>query len=404
MGNFAALYCYECKKLVKKKILWITFLLVAAAILCSSCIDVVGEYYVDGVLVDTNYNLYVADRAYAQALSGRPIDQTLLEETIAAYRKIPEEPENHYTLTREYQTYARPYSAIFNFIHETTHMQSSQIRLTWQPSEGDLYAKRLEFLEDLRKEYRLSQGEMAFWQNREAQIPKPIVYEDQGSWDKLLSAFQTVGLLELLLVSISLSGIFYDEHTRKTDQILLACPLGKEKLYWAKLGAGISFSAVSAFLLTVTAFGAAFVLYGTEGFEAAFQLMYPRSSDPITCGQAMLLAYGCMGMAAVAVGIFVMVLSELLHGNLAALSVSVGLMLLAMIVSIPAQYRVSAQIWDWLPWCFLTPWNVFGCYTLPLFGQYLSPWQAVPGIYLAASIALALLGKPLYKHYQVSGR
>lgn len=39
---------------------------------------------------------------------------------------------------------------------------------------------------------------------------------------------------------------------------------------------------------------------------------------------------------------FVMVLSELLHSNIAALAISTALLFMAMIVHVPKQYRVLA--------------------------------------------------------------
>ncbi len=404
MNNFITLYRYELKKLLKKKLIWVTFLLFAVVMIFSFSVELIGNYYVDGEFADTSYNMYETDKAYAKALDGRAIDQTLLEETITAYRKIPGNTEKHYTLTEEYQRYARPYSAIFSFIHGTTAMQSAEVRLSWQPSENDLYAGRQSFLTELMEEKELSEGEIQFWQNREAQITKPFVYEEHGGYDKLLSVFQTMGLFVLLFISISLSGIFYEEHARKTDQIMLACPFGKTKLYWVKLVAGISFSVISTIVMCTLAFLTTFCLYGLNGFGAAFQLMYTRNSDPITCGQAILIAYGCMVIAAAAVSVFVMVLSELLRSNIATLAVSAGLLILPMIVSVPEQYRVLAQIWDWLPWCFLAPWNVFNHYTLSLFGCYFTPWQAVSIIYVIVGTVLVLIGKPLYKRYQINGR
>ncbi len=116
MNNFTALYRYEWKKLWQKKLVWLMFLLLAVTIGFSCCADLIGAYYVEGVAVDTNYHMFVTDTAYAKALSGRAIDQALLEETITAYGKIPENPGTNYSLTEEYQRYARPYSAIFNFV------------------------------------------------------------------------------------------------------------------------------------------------------------------------------------------------------------------------------------------------------------------------------------------------
>ena len=404
MNNFGDLFRYECKKLLNKKIVWISFFLCMAAILCSQVIPFLGDYYIDGKLVDTNYNMYQTDKGYAKALSGREINQSLLEETIAAYRKIPDIPGVHYTLTDEYQQYARPYSEIFGFIRKTTGMQTSEVMFSWQASEDDLYAKRQSWLMSQWEDLRLSKGEIDFWQEREAQIKTPYIYQAHEGYSTMLSDYQTVGILALMLVAICLSGIFSDEHTRKTDQIILCSPLGKTRLYWAKIAAGISFAAISTILFFVFIFVTTICLYGADGFHAAFQLIYAGSSDPITCGQAVMIAYGNMMITAVMVSVFVMVLSELLHSNIATLAVSTGLLIMAMIVSVPDHYRVAAQIWDWLPWCFLTPWNVFGQYTISIFGHYLAPWQAILGIYFVAGAMIAAIGKPIYERFQVSGR
>lgn len=111
-----------------------------------------------------------------------------------------------------------------------------------------------------------------------------------------------------------------------------------------------------------------------------------------------------MTFAAIVTSIFVMVLSELLRNNIVALAVSTGLLIMEMIVVVPEQYRLLAQIWDWLPWCFLAPWNMFGKYTVSIFGHYFTSWQAVPIIYLVVSIVIAAVGKPIYQRFQVSGR
>ena len=145
-------------------------------------------------------------------------------------------------------------------------------------------------------------------------------------------------------------------------------------------------------------------MYGAGGFQAAFQLIYALSPEPITCGQALLIAYGNMMLTAILLSVFVMILSELLHSSIATLAVSAGLQIIALIVIMPEEYRVLSQIWNWMPWCFLTPWNVFGKYTLSVFGHYLAPWQAVPLLYIAAGMIIAAVGKPIYQRFQVSGR
>lgn len=54
---------------------------------------------------------------------------------------------------------------------------------------------------------------------------------------------------------------------------------------------------------------------------------------------------------------------------------------MAMMVVVPEWYRVLAQIWNWPPWRFLSPWNVFDQYTISILGHHFTSWQAVPIIY-----------------------
>lgn len=403
-NNFGVLYQYECKKILGKKIVWFSLLAGVVILLLALSAPLFGGYYVDGKYMGTTYEMYLTDRDYARELNGREINQSLLEVTVAAYRQIPETLETHYMATEEYQKHARPYSAIFDFIHQTSGMLPSEIMLSWQPDQDDLYARRKIWLMSLWKNLKLSEGEMDFWKEREEQIRAPYVYEEHGGYRTILSYSPTVGFVVLMLVSVCLSGIFTDEHTRKTDQTILCSPLGKTTLYRAKIAAGISFAAICTILFFLLVLLCTFCLYGTEGFQAAFQFMYAQSSAPVTCGQAILIICGNMVITAIITSIFIMVLSELLQSNVATLAISSGLLILSMIVTVPKQYRVLAQIWNWLPWSFVEPRNVFGVYTISMFGHYFTPWQAVPLIYIVSGIVLAAIGKPFYQHFQVSGR
>lgn len=404
MKHFCVLYRYEWKKLLGKKIVWISFLLVFFMLAVAVFSPLFGGYYVEGKYMGTIYEMDQIDRGYAQALSGRTIDQTLIEETITAYRKIPKNLDIHYTATAEYEQYARPYSDVFGFLWKMSGMQFSELMYSWEPNEDDFSAKRQDYLLSNWEKLRLSAGEIDFWNSREEQIETPYVYEEHGGYYNLFSSYQTVGIFLLMLIAVCLSGIFTDEHTRKTDQIVLCSPLGKTKLYGAKLAVGISFSALSTLVFLTFLFLSTVCLYGLEGSHAPYQFLDALCSDPLSCGQAMLIACGIMLIAAVMLGIFVMVLSELLQSSMATLAVTSGLMLLALIFNIPKQYRVVAQIWNWLPWSFLSPINAFGNYTLSVFGHYFTPWQAVPVLYLTAGVAIAALGKPVYQKFQVSGR
>ena len=133
-------------------------------------------------------------------------------------------------------------------------------------------------------------------------------------------------------------------------------------------------------------------------------MVFAQYSYPLTAGQAILIIYGCVLVTTVIFSVFVMLLSEMLHSNIATLAITSGMLMLSMICTIPAQYRVAAQIWAWFPSSFLTPWNILDVRLVSVFGHYFTAWQAVPVIYIIISIIIAAIGKPIYQHFQVSGR
>ncbi len=402
MTERAMLYRYELKKILGRKLVWIAAGVMLAVVVFTLAIPLLGGYYVDGAKVDDNYHMHLVDSAHQKALSGRAIDQALLEETMAAYAMVPRDVPR-YSVTQEYQTYARPYSAIFNLIRQTTGMDTPQA-LDWVPDEAALYAGRQAMLERLWEGDLLSQGERDFWRQREAKVEKPLVFSTYTGYEMLIDSLYTIGLLTLLVVAVCLSSVFSDEHARGTDQLILSSRAGKSGLYWSKLWAGTTCAAGLGLFFAVVSFAVSFALYGAQGFKAPFQLMYARSADPICIGQAALISYGLMVLAAALTGVFAMILSELLDSNISALSVVVGLILLSLFITVPEQYRALSQLWDFLPSNFLAVWSIFSARTVPLFGRYLTAWQAAPLLYIALGALLAVAGKAVYRRYQVNGR
>ena len=401
--NLGTLYCYEMKKIMKRKLVWATMFVCLVGVIVAVCSGLMGNYYVDGEFRDTHYHMYQVDRQYMEALSGRVVNQQLLTQMEEAYAMIPPGAER-YTLTEEYQTYARPYSEIFNLVRTWTGMKMEEVK-AWKADEQALYRMRQENLEKEWQDAMLTEKEKAFWREKEAQIDKPVTYlYYDGLGRCAVHMVPTIGVLMLLFVAVSLSGIFAEEHTRRTDQLILTGAKGKSTAYYAKILAGISFAALGTLVMETLTVILALSLYGAGGFEAAFQLAYAGYSYPLTVGQACLIEYGILLVTAVTGGVFVMVLSEVLHNSLATLAVCTGWIIASMMIYIPEQSRVLCQIWNWQPSNFLAVWNVFDVRMIPLFGWCLVSWQIVPVLYLLFALMAVALGIRVYRRYQVSGR
>jgi len=402
MNQFGILYRYELKKIIKRRLVWITFTICLLLVVLTASTSLMGKYYVDGQVVDTHYHMFLVDREYDRALSGRKIDQELLEETVAAYRQIPPTTER-YTLTEEYQTYARPYSTVFNIIRTWTNNSVSAV-MDWEPEESALYSARTDTLEAEWNASLLSDTEKEYWREKETRLDTPMTFYYYDGYNALLNSFSPLGLTVLLFVIIALSGIFPEEHTRKTDQLLLSCARGKSTAYFSKICAGITVTVVfSLLIITITA-GLILGIYGADGFHTALQLLHYDYSYPLTFGHACILVYGILILTAVFTGVLVMILSEILHNSAATLAVFTGFLLLGGMFHIPAQYRVLSLIWSALPTTILNLSSIFTIRLFTLFGHCFTLWQAVPVIYILCGIAAVAAGKRIYAKYQVSGR
>lgn len=228
MKHFGTLYLFEWKKLLGKRIVWISFLLVLLMLAIAVFSPLIGGYYIDGKYMGTTYEMHQTDRAYAKTLNGRKIDQNLLEETIEAYRKIPKDLDIHYMATDEYQKYARPYSEIFVFLRQMTGMMTSELMYSWEPDENDLSAKRRAYLLSYWKEQRLSAGEIEFWSSLENQIKTPYIYQEHGGYDIIFSCYQGIGFFMLMLIGISLSGSLRMNIPKRPIRSFCAAPWGKQ--------------------------------------------------------------------------------------------------------------------------------------------------------------------------------
>ena len=406
MKNLQTLYRFELKKILSRKIVWITVAVMMIFTIFTTCGQLMGGLYIDGKKVDTTYNLMLKTRAEERALTGRLIDQQLLEETWDAYGKIPDTGSTHYTGTDEYWEYAFHYSAIFTFVQSYTGMTTTEA-FDWKAEEVDeaeLYSRRQDMLEQMWNRLYLSEGEKEYWGRQELSIERPLRFAYKEGWWTLFNALYTTGITVLLTVAICLSNIFTVEQVRKTDQLIFCSRYGKDSLYLAKILAGISFSVGVAFLYTVASFIEALAVYGGDGFSAAFQLVFPAYSAQISVGWAVLAGYGLMFIAAILTGAFVMVLSEALKNGTGTLAVANGIILLTVFVDMPYRYRALAQIWEYIPSELLSIWSIFDSRLVPLAGTYLTNIQFVPVLYTAATGIIFVIGFKIYQRYQVEAR
>ena len=403
MNNLGVLYRYEIKKLIRRKIVWITGVIILALALLSITADVTGKYYVDGEVYDTHYHMMETDREYDRKISGREINQELMEEMQAAYRKVPADALR-YSLTDEYQTYARPYSQIYQIVRKVMGFSDLEDICAWEVDEAVFYDVFSENNEAAYISGFLTEGEKAYWRKKEEALEKPFVFGYAEGYWKLISSAQTISVMMLLFCAICLSDIFTREHTLRTDQLLLSSRFGKRQVYFAKAAAGMSFVLICTFVMAIIVVFTSLGIYGSDGFSVMIQIAVAGYPLQLKAGIVVIMMYAMMILAVLLTAAFVIMLSELFRSSTATLAAVSGIILIPLFVHVPSQLRVLAQIWGYLPGRLLNTDTIMGVRLLPFFGDYLTMWQATPLIYILLGAFFLYFGMRAYQKYQVSGR
>ncbi len=408
--NIGTLYRYELKKIFKRKLTWVMLALFLIITVFSLLSDLIGNSYVNGIPYLSHYEIFLLDRKYERALTGRKIDQKLIDEMVRGYEKLSRvtdlagntpTDEDRIAINEASEAYVRPYKSVHDFLDNASPFSAEEIE-SGAVSEADFYENRMNRLQEYWQDFCLTDAEKAFLTQKEQALEKPFTFAYKEGYYVLFNAVYTIGIFLLLLIVVCLSGLFPEEHLRRTDQLLLCAKNGKAPLYLAKIMAGVTFCIGISTFISVFAYVLVFCVYGADGFQSAFQLIYYLFSFSLTAGQAALICYGIIIVTAALTGLIVMLVSELLRNSTATLAVCAGFLILGLFLNIPEQYRVLSQIWDYLPNCFLAVWNIFDFRLVRVFGRFLPAWQIVPVIYLLAGGAIIAAGKPIYEKYQVS--
>lgn len=413
MKQVGALYIYELKKIVSRKIVWI--ICAVMVLLCAflSFSDLISSSYYGEDEV-SGYEAMKINRDYARSFSGRTIDDTLLEEMQDLYsRETDAEGNGNDTVSEDGITITTDnsqndgldkgiteFTPIYAYVQEITEDNN----LTLEIDSDGLYKERETSILQNRTDQMLTEKELSYWEDKDNQIETPFTYEYTEGWSNIWHYAYTVNYMVLLMLAICLSGVFSIEHLRKTDAIILCSQYGKRHLYLAKIMAGITFGAMTAILLFGVTAIFSIGVYGIDGLEAALQLAFPLSSWNISVGESVVILLLMLLTISVLYSIAIMILSEILKNNVAVMAIPVGIMLLTMMIDIPYQFRTASQIYDLLPTNLLTTWALWDDRLFSVFGKYLTNFQIAPVIYLLLAIILLFVGKKAYLKYQIGAR
>ncbi len=379
------LYKFELRKIISRKIVWITGSLLLVGLLiwgvASAVLPQSREYS------DSSLNGYEANRAEREAamqISGKIIDQMLIDEMRPAYED--------FIFNGNYKD-ALPYLDVYNLIGKTLGTQASTEILS---CDSEVFYEKLN-------------AQLAA--NTPAGLTDPFLFDEPityngyfDGWLQIADMMKMVACMEIMFIAICLSTVFTVEHTRKTDQVILCTRLGKKKLYTAKIFAGLTVGMGFTLLISLLIFGLIAFLYGFDGYQTILQFILLRPFY-LTIGQAALILVALSFVGAALVSVFTMVLSEVTKNSIATIGTIVGVLLVTMfIMEMPANLKLLSEIWYMLPSNLV---SLNGAFRYSIFhagDNLMIAYQYAPFVYLIVAIIFMFIGKVAYNRYQVTGR
>lgn len=385
MKNLGTLFGYEMKKIWKRPMTWVTVLLFCTIFVCVTLrpflagggatfttVDADGREISRFLTGGEQYRLRVKG---ARALSGRPVDEAFFRtarETIPAGGTWFDRESYFYLTDPGYCDFYFDYSEWLDDTAEHYYAaRQSGIDLSWQS-------------------FGLTGDEIAYWRGMEAKVEKPFVYQPVLGPRMLMNMTGSSGLGTFLplLVGLCVCNLYAQERRTRTGALIFSSPRGRLCLYLAKALAG-AVSAVLAALIVAGAGGLANLLsYGPWGLDGAIQLSpwLWGSSLPITMGQGILILLALLLAYALVCGAVTALMSVWSGSGVAALAVSVGVMLLAMTMN-----RTEPGWRAYMPANLVDERGLMSLQTANLFGARLNLLQSGLLLYLALAVVLTAL-------------
>ncbi len=379
------LYKFELRKIVRRKIVWITGGILLVGLLIwgiASAVLPQNREYSDSSLI--GYEVNQAEREASEQISGRTIDQALIDEMRPAYKD--------FIYNGDYKA-ALPYLDVYNLIGNVLGTTASAEILG---CDSTVFYERL---------YSILEANSSSDLTKEAVINDPIVYQGYfDGWRQITGMMKLIACMEIMFVTICLSTVFTVEHTRKTDQVILCTRHGKKKLYTAKILAGLTVGMGFTILLSALMFGIISFLYGLQGYHTILQFVLLRPFD-LSIGQAVLILVALSFVGTALVSLFTMTLSEVTKSSIATMGIITGILIITMfIMEMPANLKLLSEIWYMLPSNLVSLSGAFRYSMFRVGGNPLIAYQYAPCIYLILALAFIVIGKVVYNRYQVNGR
>lgn len=232
----------------------------------------------------------------------------------------------------------------------------------------------------------------------------PETFSYTIGWFYLLKIGNEIPLFLSIVIGICLVSVFAEEHTRKTDQVILCTYHGRKLVYHAKMFTGIIFGMFLTITSFVITFFTVYILFGLDSADAPAQFIFASISVNMTCSQMVLIYYGCLLIMELFYCLAIMVISEITGSNTISLAILFAYTMIGLFLNIPEKFRIASQIWGYSPNKVSSIYNVFDCRMIPIAGISFASWQIIPVVYALLILVIYFTGRSVYRNYQVKGR
>ena len=399
MRSFLTLVGFEYKKIFKRKSTVIALVLGTVIIIISPLMIFFGTSYIDGEPFENHYDAMLKDRAYAMALSGRALDETLLAETRDAYSKIP--LVERYGITPEYQQFARPYRGVFVLMDWAFSLDMEGVRALTENDLLNYYEARHEKVTANIRTGTISDAAKNTLITLDSEIDTPFVYAYTGGFDNLFGGIYTIGVLAAFILAICLAPMFACEYGTHTDQLILSTKLGKGKLISAKLFTALSLFLLFFALLIVLALIVIISVYGFDGANAPFQLIMPFLAYPLTMLQAVSVLSLCAFAGTFLIVTITLLLSSLFKSPFGVIIAISVLLFVPMMIHVPETMVRLHNLFSLLPANMMLYVMVFSHVPFEFFGLVVLPYIAIPIFAILAGTVMLPFAWRGFRNHQI---
>lgn len=385
MNNFGTIYRYELKKILCRRM---TVLTLAVMFLLTLGLNA-AEYIVGRRLVTDADNVLV----------GRVIDDALLGEMRSALAVTTATGENGETVIMSAELTDDTYRHLWSYLKLIGGNESKAYNMT----EEKLAKIFNGVIDDALKNERLTEDETAYWKARRASLTIPPRYGREGGWgDSLVNLYMT-NFLVLITIAATLSGVFADEYSLRTDALVFSASNGKKQLSFIKFLAGLTAGLLEAVFLLVEGMVIQFLVYGGVDAETSIQFYFGPSAMDMCAKPALLLCVGIFLLIALFYSVLTMLLSQVFRSATVPVAAMALLLFLSML-NVPHRFRVISQLWAYAPATFPGSWTFTDYRLVTLLGRSFNMLEVMPILYMLLIVCLAAILYRSYCRTQIGGR